>query len=229
MRRLPVVLLLTVVGVLALAGPALAHTELVQTAPVDGGTAEADLDDITLTFTKAVDPRLATVAVRSEDGELKSEGAPRGKGVALVQTLGALIPGRYDVQWRATAADAHILTGGFEFRVGKASTAPPVTPDDAGGLSPVELLRQHAEGNFDHDALPSYAVGSSRWERDRQKADRANPDRVPVKLGPPAAPVALAAEPSAPEPDNGSTTIIALLFAALIVTSGTAVVELRRA
>lgn len=227
MRRLPFVFLLTVVAVLALAGTASAHTELLRTAPVDGSTVQPDVGGVTLTFTKAVDPRLATVAVRSQDGELKSEGPPRRERLALVQSLAPLTAGRYEVQWRAAAADGHILTGDFRFRAGNPSTPSSAAAGDAGGLSPAELLRQHAKGNADHDALPSYAVGSGASQRD-DRADRVATASPPVEVGPPAAPVDPATAPSPPETDNAAATIVALLAAALAVTSVTAVVELRR-
>lgn len=203
-----------------------AHTELLRTAPVDGSTVQPDVGGVTLTFTKAVDPRLATVAVRSQEGELKSEGPPRRERPALVQRLAPLTAGRYEVQWRAAAADGHILTGDFRFRAGKPSTPSSAAAGDAGGLSPAELLRQDAKGNADHDALPSYAVGSGDSQRD-DRAVRVATASPPVEVGPPAAPVDPATAPSPPETDNAAT-IVALLAAALAVTSLTAVVELRR-
>ena len=232
MRKLPVVFLLAVVAVLALAGPASAHTEMLQTAPVDGATVQADVGSVSVRFTKAVDPRLATVSVRSPGGDVMSEGPPRSERMALVQDVGALTEGRYDVQWRAAAADGHILNGDLAFRVTKSSSASPTASEDAEslssaeGLSPAEQLRQHAMGNFNHDASPSYAADSS--DSQDRPADGGTAASPPVELGPPAATVVTATAPSPPETDDADATIVALLAAALAVTSVTAVVELRR-
>lgn len=227
MRRILNVLLLTAAAIVTLAGPASAHTELVATAPVDGAVAKGDLRSVTLTFTEPVDPRLATVAVRAKGGDLISQGGPEGSQLTLVQQVKDVGVGRYEVGWRAAAADGHILSGDFGFRVGARSAAPPVAAAEPKRLSPAEQLLQHAKGNYKHDAKPSYAVAA----KGRPRADDKPAGPPAVKLGPPAAAMGPPAAPvaPAPAPDNATSTIVALLAAALGVTTVTAVVESRRA
>ena len=224
MRRLPLLFLLALVAIVALAAPAAAHTELLQTTPAAGGSATADLRVVTVTFTEPVDARLATVAVWRRQGALVSTGSPRAAGTDLVQPVTALEASGYDVRWRAAAADGHILTGAFSFRAGAgtgaagsgaAAAAPPER------LSPAELLREHAKGNYDHDATPSYAISAA----DRAAAGRSRAARVAA----PAAARAAATPLPAPPVDNSGTMIVALLGAAVGVTTLTAVWESARA
>ena len=222
MRRLPLLFLLALVAIVALAAPAAAHTELFQTTPAAGGTATTGLRVVTVTFTEPVDARLATVTVRRQQGALVSTGTPGAAGTDLVQPVTALEAGGYDVRWRAAAADGHILTGAFSFRVGAgaatagtgaAAAAPPER------LSPAELLREHAKGNYAHDATPSYAISAA----DRAAAERSRTAGV-------AAPASAAATPLPAAPvDNSGTMIVALLGAAVGVTTLTAVWESARA
>lgn len=209
MRRIPVLFLLAVAAILLFAAPASAHTELLKTDPADGAAAQTDLRTVGLTFTQQVDARLATVTVR-RDGQVVSQGQPRSEGAVLVQAVEELVAGRYEVQWRAAAADGHILDGTFGFRGGKATPASsPATAEAAPErLSPAELLREHARGNYDHDATPSYAAAAEE----------------PA----PAAAVAPAAPPP-PAPNNSATVIITLVAAALGVTAVGAVAESVRA
>lgn len=212
MRRIPALLLLTLAVVVGLAAPALAHTEMVQTSPDAGAVAAAGGLEVTLTFTQEVDHRLATVTVRRAAGAVVSEGKPQRDGLALIQPVAALTPGRHEVQWRAAAGDGHILEGSFAFRVG---------PDGATGssattaerVSPADLLREHAKGNYDH-GTPSYA---------------ANTDEATAPAGGETTPPPAAVEEPARARDNTPMAIVALLAAALSVTLVTVGLESIRA
>lgn len=212
MRRIPVLLLLAVAAVIGLAGPAMAHTELIETSPADGATAAVGGRAVTLTFTQEVDHRLASVTVSRRNGDVVSTGEPQRDGVTLVQPVPALTGGRYDVQWRAAAADGHILKGTFSFGVdAEGATAPPAETSER--LSPADLLREHAKGNYDHDS-PSYAISAPEPASDADAASAAEPASVPQEPTP---------------PRNTAPVIVGLLAAGLGVTLVTAGVESIRA
>lgn len=212
MRRIPALLLLTLAVAVVLAAPALAHTEMSETSPAAGAVEAAGGRSVTLTFTQEVDPRLASVVVRRDGGAVVSEGKLQRDGLALVQPVAPLMTGRYGVQWRAAAADGHILKGTFAFRVG-AGDAAGSFPEVAERLSPADLLREHAKGNYDH-GTPSYAVTAD---------DPTPPDDGATT------PAAAAVEDPPPARDNRPMAIVALLAAALGVTLVTVGLESIRA
>lgn len=215
MRRIPVLFLLALVAIVAFAAPAAAHTELVTTSPAAGARAKDAVRAVTISFTQPVDARLATVTVQRADGPSVSTGTPRAAGADLVQPLTELESGRYDVAWRAAAADGHILTGDFSFRVG-ASATPKAEADRP---TADELLLNHDKAGYGHDKKPAYAISaadrrSASDGRSKTAAAAAPADAVPVP---------------APAPDNSGTMIVALLGAAVFVTTATAVWESVRA
>lgn len=212
-------MLLALATIVVIAGPAWAHTELVETTPADGASVKPGRDTVALTFTRAVDARLAIVDVR-RGARTVSEVRPQADGLSLVQAVEGMAPGPYEVEWRAAAADGHILTGTFAFSVADAGAEAADGTTDAGAapakrLTPAELLRQHAKGDYDHDAIPSYAAAAG--------------DSAPDTASEPSsrAPAPIAAVP--PAGDSSAATTFVLLSAAVAVTAVTAAVEsLRR-
>lgn len=227
MRRIPALLLLTLAIAVVLAAPALAHTEMSETSPAAGAVEAAGGRSVTVTFTQEVDHRLASVTVRRDGGAVVSEGKLQRDGLALMQPVAPLTTGRYEVQWRAAAADGHILKGTFPFRVepdgaegssdevagAEVADAEVADTEVTERLSPADLLREHAKGNYDH-GTPSYAV----------TADEPTPPDEGATT-----PAAAAAEEPPPARDNGPMAIVALLAAALSVTLVTVGLESIRA
>lgn len=215
MRRIPVVFLLAVMALLTLAAPAWAHTELSATAPAADASLRDAPDAVTLTFTQEVDERLATVTVRGPGGAIVSTGQPQREGVMLAQPVQGAAAGRYEVEWRAAAADGHILRGAYAFRVGGGGSedAPAAIAPSPKRPTPEDYLRDHAKAGH---KKPSYAITAA----DRRRAKKAE--------APAAAPPAAPAD-AVPVPDNGSATLVTLLAAALGVTTVAAVIESVRA
>lgn len=126
-RRLATLLGLTLAGMLGLAGPAGAHTELTGSDPADGATVTSPPAAITLTFNEQVQAFLPTVVVTGPDGQPYTAGEPTPSGSTISAPLTPLGPaGPYTVAYRIVSADDHPVTGQIIF------TYTPLTPAGAG-------------------------------------------------------------------------------------------------
>ncbi|TCM58147.1 copper transport protein [Rhizobium sp. PP-F2F-G48] len=111
---------------LASAGVAFAHAQLVSSDPADGAVLAAPPREIVLLFSEPVVPlvfRLSDPAGGIE--ALPAAGAGIGTAVTrLVVTLPpALASGTHSLSWRVTSADGHPIGGGLFFSIGKATAS----------------------------------------------------------------------------------------------------------
>ncbi len=123
---LALALALALAGLLALAGPASAHAELVSSSPADGAVIASEPSQVTLVFSEAVTLRLSSIRVIGPDGLQVDSGAPRtvGSGDERIAVDLAADPrqGTFVLEWRATAADdGHTTSGALTFSVGAPS------------------------------------------------------------------------------------------------------------
>ncbi|HZI97105.1 MAG TPA: copper resistance CopC family protein, partial [Actinomycetales bacterium] len=117
------------------AANASAHTELVSTAPADGGQLTTAPTDVTLTFSQPVGTELARVEVTGPAGDALQDGDPQVDGATVAQSLMPLDDGgAYTVTWRVVAADGHPISGTFSFTFTGDTDDPPsasaALPDD---------------------------------------------------------------------------------------------------
>lgn len=108
---------LALIGSLAIATTAAAHTKLASTIPAEGASLPAPVKEIVLEF--AGDVRLTAVVL--------NDAAGANKAIADVPTALAakfalavrddLAPGGYVVTWRAVGADTHVVSGEIHFSV----------------------------------------------------------------------------------------------------------------
>lgn len=133
-RRLARALAVVVVAfaaLLAAAGIASAHADLVSSSPANGSVLANEPSELTLTYSEAVTLDLSSVSVVAPDGRHVNSGSLH-YGAAGNESLSiALAPdasqGTYVVDWQATASDDGHATAGFvTFSVGTKSrfTAP---------------------------------------------------------------------------------------------------------
>jgi len=119
------------------AGPVLAHADLVTADPADGAVLTVAPTTITLTFSEALDAAKSSVALISAYGTVAT-GKVSGDGT--VMTLGPLVqdgrplgPGGYEIRWTSVAADGDVLRGRLTFTVSEPTPAPrtpePSTPE----------------------------------------------------------------------------------------------------
>ncbi len=123
-----------VLGILAAAGTAFAHAELLSSFPANQELFEAAPDEIALQFTEAVDPIVPGIRLLDADGdevELADVDQSAGSDRMRASIPATLDDGTYVVAWQAVSADSHRVRGSFTFSVGAPAA---VTPGVLDGL-----------------------------------------------------------------------------------------------
>ncbi len=147
------VLLLFVVSLVA-AGPASAHTDLLDADPRAGATV-GPLTRLQLEFATPVLPRLAEVEVLDTSGRDHVSGAPSTFGTRVVTPVRSVDrPGRYEVRYRVVAVDGHPVVGSYHFSVGSTSGA---VLDRSGGISTPAVDVQAPVGSAPSGLVPLLA------------------------------------------------------------------------
>lgn len=148
--RHPFVAVLIALFLLAPAGTASAHDQLLGSDPEDGAVVEAP-DELELEFSGQLSELGLQVVVTDPDGRSVVDGEPEvdGRFVTqdLVDDLGA---GTYDVVWRVTSEDGHPISGELSFTVEvteeptteEPTTAAPTTVETS---EPVETSEEPTE------------------------------------------------------------------------------------
>ena len=103
---------------LALAGPAAAHSLLLESLPAANATLSAPPRQIALRFNNRIEKPLSRVRLLDAQGVARSlavaaDGAPD----RLTADVPALAPGRWQVEWQVLSTDGHVVSGRFEFRL----------------------------------------------------------------------------------------------------------------
>jgi methionine-rich copper-binding protein CopC len=104
---------------LALAGPATAHSLLLESEPAAGATLTAAPRELMLRFNNRIEKSLSRVRVLDERGVAQMlvvtvDGGPADRLTAGMPPLG---PGRWRVEWQVLSKDGHVVAGRFEFRL----------------------------------------------------------------------------------------------------------------
>ena len=139
---------------LLLAGPAAAHTELVDTEPGRGATVRSSPAQVRLQFNEPL-ARVVAVVVSGPDGQRVEQGGAELEGDTLRQRLGPLsASGSYSVAYRVTADDGHPLTGRFAFTYrGAEPEGAPAPPSAPAPAAPAPAASTRSTG-----AAPSFLV-----------------------------------------------------------------------
>ncbi|MGE2716177.1 copper resistance CopC family protein [Mycolicibacterium litorale] len=152
---------------LAGAGPASAHATVIATDPADNATLSEAPARVSATFNETMQPAFAAMTVVGPDGNLWSTGAPQVQDAVVAVELRPLGPtGTYTVNYRATSADGHVVTGSWKFELTVAGTGTP-------GPSAAPLAPPPQPG----DDLPVWpfivgacvAVGAGAWWAARRR------------------------------------------------------------
>ncbi len=135
LAALGAVLLAFVVG----AGPAAAHSVLLDTSPARGGTVATAPTAISLTFNEMPQGEFSTIHVTGPDGQRRDNGHVKVVDDVVTEPLAGSRPaGRYVVDWRVVSADGHPVSGEFTFTAKTAAeqfVARPAVPDAKRGTS----------------------------------------------------------------------------------------------
>ena len=128
LRPLPVAAGVAVAVLIATAGTAHGHAELLSADPAANASITASPPQLVLTFTEAIDPGNSSVSLLSPDGRpVAGMGALRVNDAATVASVSvpSLQPGVYTVTYRVTSAtDGHVTTGQYAFLVDPTRTQP---------------------------------------------------------------------------------------------------------
>lgn len=118
-------------GTLGNAGVAAAHAALIATDPAEHASLAQSPPRVSATFNEAMQPQFAAMTVVGPDGNLWSTGEPEVNGVVISVGVRPLGPaGTYTVNYRATSADGHVVSGSWSFQLtatGTGTSGPPVT------------------------------------------------------------------------------------------------------
>ena len=102
--------------VMSTSAPAFAHAMLLTSDPAAGATLTAAPAQIVLNFSEALEGRFSSITLvdaagRTLQGELHVAGHTMALGV------GRLLPGVFEVRWRALSVDSHVTQGAYRFTV----------------------------------------------------------------------------------------------------------------
>lgn len=132
------------------AGPASAHTRLVQSDPADGTSVATPPARVSLTFNETMQPGFSTVTLVGPDGAQYQSGDVTVDGSTVAVAAKPLGPaGRYEIGYRVISDDGHPVTGSVAFTLtapgpaaaaatsaAPATTAPPAPVPAANAAPP---------------------------------------------------------------------------------------------
>jgi methionine-rich copper-binding protein CopC len=123
------------VGTLGNAGLAAAHAARISSDPGENASLSKAPPRVSATFNEEMQPEFAAMTVIGPDGNMWSTGDPEVNGAVISVALRPLgPPGTYTVNYRATSADGHVVSGSWPFQLtvaGTGTSAPPPAPPPA--------------------------------------------------------------------------------------------------
>jgi len=159
--RVLVVLALTLLATLGLAGTASAHATLIGSDPADGATLQAPPTTVTLTFDDTLENFEPVVTVTGPDGNQYQSGATTIDGVTLSSAVLPLTAaGTYTIAYRVVSDDGHPVEGQVRFDLAvpaPVSQAPVDTPVTTASASPTPT----SSGSAPSSSAPSSSAPSS--------------------------------------------------------------------
>jgi len=114
------------------AGTAAAHPTLIAPTPPQNAELNPAPAPLSAPVSEAMQPQFAAMTVVGPDGNLWSTGDPVVDGPVISVGVRPLGPsGTYTVNYRATSADGHVVSGSWSFRLTVPSTGTPGPPVEA--------------------------------------------------------------------------------------------------
>jgi methionine-rich copper-binding protein CopC len=114
-------LLAAALGALAVAGPAAAHSLLLESVPAAGATLSSPPPALMLRFNNRVEKSLSRIRLINGQGVEQSLTIAVGAGAAdrLSAAVPSLAPGRWRVEWQVLSTDGHVVSGRFDFTLAR--------------------------------------------------------------------------------------------------------------
>ncbi len=169
--RLAIGILIALLTLGVMAGPALAHTGFESSDPADGTTLDAPVDTITLVFSGEAAPTGDGFQVLGANGELREPTeATTADGLTWVLRFDPSIAGgQAGVRWMVKAPDAHAIDGSFAFTV---------TAD-----SPATLLNEESGQEIAAEDEVSVLASSAQVDLDTFLDTGSDPTSTPLRVG----------------------------------------------
>lgn len=141
------------------AGPAWAHAARLAGDPADNAVLPQAPNRVSATFNETMQPEFAAMTVVGPDGAQWAEGTPAVDGAVISIGVRPGGPaGTYTVNYRATSADGHVVTGSWPFQVTTGATEASATPMPSGasGASGAPATTQAAPASPSPAGLPAW-------------------------------------------------------------------------
>jgi copper transport protein len=136
-RRLLALAALLLAALLLAPAQALAHATLQESAPQRGAVLRTQPEEVVFRFDEAVEGNFGAVRVFDASGRRVDAGDafhPGGRGSELAVHLQEGLPdGTYTATYRVVSADAHVVSGGLVFSIGRAGVAGTTVAELLGG------------------------------------------------------------------------------------------------
>lgn len=119
-------------GAVTAASAAWAHAALIASEPADGSELPVPPTRVSATFNEPMQAQFAAMTVIGPDGTQWNTGEPTVDGPVLSVGVRTGSPaGAYTVNYRATSADGHVVSGSWSYRVATAPDEPSAPPNPA--------------------------------------------------------------------------------------------------
>jgi methionine-rich copper-binding protein CopC len=131
----------TLLAVIVLGGPTLAHPRLESASPSPDVSISASPSEIKLNFSEGIIPKFSGLELKDEAGQLIKTGEtvtdPKDSKQLVTPLSKPLAAGRYTVSWHAVSEDTHRVNGDYTFRVTAENTPAKVKTEGARSDDPV--------------------------------------------------------------------------------------------
>ncbi|MGH3985407.1 MAG: copper resistance CopC family protein [Pseudonocardiaceae bacterium] len=136
MRYLLALVTLVGLALLAGAGPAVAHNELIGSDPPDGATVATSPAQVRLTFDLPLKPGFSIVTVTGPHSSQWQAGPPAEAGAVVSAPVRALGPaGQYTIAYQVLSADGHPVRGAVHFTLTTPGSGTAAAPPASSGTA----------------------------------------------------------------------------------------------
>lgn len=137
-------------GALVYAGAAHAHAALIASDPAENAVLTEQPHQVSATFNEPMQAQFAAMTIIGPDGNTWSDDTPEVDGAVIsIRVRPGGPSGDYTVNYRATSADGHVVSGSWSYRLNSAaprndgpatSAAPAATPASPATDTPADGL-----------------------------------------------------------------------------------------
>jgi methionine-rich copper-binding protein CopC len=132
--RLALVLTTAVFAIAFSGAPAMAHSQLESTSPVDGAVLDAPPAEVVFTFDDTLLDDTDTISINDENGNVVKSIHPKPEGASVsIPWPEGTAPGMYQVAYRVVCGDGHPVTGAILLTIN--GTAPATAAAFTAGAS----------------------------------------------------------------------------------------------